>query len=303
VNGYIVYNDIKKGGQIMSVIIPFLPKIPTLPPKADPVSPPTFFKTDEKESETLFLWFKNSAKTGIKSLPKQAKKVGIRLLIVAVINLIFWTAEPYFMPSFLGNIVSLVVFLTATYNDIIPKTIFWVIIFTFGEKLFKRIRKEGIKKSLSPLKEVIPQFKEALTLSKRKGKILLLLGAGLGLVIANNFASYSRFSGARNKFDKYFVALVIGFSVSYLLGEGRKTGLFKFVRLLSSDLARWTKKNIRLVEYEIFVIMTAFVVGIFLDAPLIAVGWLYGGYIMGALCILAAIAYPFLDKKPNENKG
>lgn len=287
----------------MSVIAPFLPKIPTLPPKVDPVSPPAFFKTDEKESETLFSWFRNSVKSGIKSLPKQAKKIGIRLLIVAVINLIFWTAEPYFMPSFLGNIVSLVVFLTATYNDIIPKTIFWVIIFTFGEKLFKRMRKDGIKKTLSPLKEVIPQFKEALILSKSKGMTLLLIGTGLGLIIANNFASYSRFSGARNKFDKYFVALVIGFTVSYLLGEGRKTGLFKFVRLLSFDLSRWTKKNLRLVEYEIFVIMTAFVVGIFLDAPLIAVGWLYGGYIMGALCILAAIVYPLMDKKPNENKG
>jgi hypothetical protein len=287
----------------MSVIAPFLPKIPVLPPKVDPVLPPKFFQPIQDEPETLISWFKGSAKVGIKTLPKQAKKIGIRLLIVVVINLVFWTAEPYFMPSFLGSIVSLVVFLTATYNDIIPKTIFWVIIFTFGEKLFKRFRKDGFKKTLLPLKEVIPQFKEALSLSKRKGMTLLLIGSGLGLIIANNFASYSRFSGARNKFDKYFVALVIGFAVSYLLGEGRKTGLFKFVRLLSFDLSRWTKKNLRLVEYEIFVIMTAFVIGIFLDAPLIAVGWLYGGYIMGALCIFAGIVYPFVDKKPNENKG
>ena len=122
------------------------------------------------------------------------------------------------------------------------------------------------------------------------------------MIIANNFASYSRFSGARNKFDKYFVALVIGFTVSYLLGEGRKTGLFKFIRLFTSDLSRWTKRNLRLAEHEIYIIMTAFVLGIFLDAPLIAIGWLYGGYICGALCILAAIAYPFVVK-PNENKS
>lgn len=286
----------------MSVITPFLPKIPTLPPKAEPVSPPTFFKVKEDESETLFLWFKNSFNSGVKSLPKLAKKVGIRLLIVVVINLIFWTAQPYFMPSLLGNIVSLVVFLTATYNDIIPKTIFWVIIFTFGESLFKKFRSSGFKKTMSPLKETIPQFKESLQLSKEKGRVLLLIGSGIGLIIANNFASYSRFSGARNKFDKYFVALVIGFTVSYLLGEGRKTGLFKFIRLFTSDLSRWTKRNLRLAEHEIYIIMTAFVLGIFLDAPLIAIGWLYGGYICGALCILAAIAYPFVVK-PNENKS
>ena len=287
----------------MSVIAPFLPKIPTLPPKVQPVSPPKFFKVKEDESETLFLWFKNSVSSGVKSLPKLAKKVGIRLLIVVVINLIFWTAQPYFMPSLLGNIVSLVVFLTATYNDIIPKTIFWVIIFTFGESLLKKFRSSGFKKTIAPLKETIPQFKESLQLSKEKGKVLLLIGSGMGLIIANNFASYSRFSGARNKFDKYFVALVIGFTVSYLLGEGRKTGLFKFIRLFTSDLSRWTKRNLRLVEHEIYIIMTAFVIGIFLDAPLIAIGWLYGGYICGALCILAAIAYPFVMKKTNESKS
>lgn len=287
----------------MSVITPFLPKIPTLPPKAEPVSPPAFFKVKEDESETLFLWFKNSFNSGVKSLPKLAKKVGIRLLIVVVINLIFWTAEPYLMPTFIGRIVSLVVFLSATYNDIIPKTIFWVIIFTFGESLFKKFRSSGFKKTIAPLKETIPQFKESLQLSKEKGRVLLLIGSGIGLIIANNFASYSRFSGARNKFDKYFVALVIGFTVSYLLGEGRKTGLFKFIRLFTSDVSRWTKRNLRLVEHEIYIIMTAFVIGIFLDAPLIAIGWLYGGYICGALCIIAAIAYPFVVKSPHENKS
>lgn len=287
----------------MSVIKPFLPKIPVLPPKTEPVLPPSFFKPVEKETETLYLWFKNAFRAGIKSLPSQAKKISIRLLIVVAINLIFWTAQPYLLPSFIGNIVSLVVFLTATYNDILPKTIFWVIIFTFGERLFKGMIKNGPQKTLRPLKEVVPQFKEALQLSKEKGKTLLLIGSGIGLVIANNFASYSRFSGAKNKFDKYFVALVIGFTVSYLLGEGRKTGLFKFVRLLTSDLSRWTKKNLRLVEHEIFIVLTAFVIGLFLDAPLIAIGWMYGGYIAGTIFVIGGIVYPLIDKKTNENKG
>lgn len=287
----------------MSVIQPFLPKIPSKPQQADPVLPPTFFRPVDKETETLFLWFKNAFRAGFKSLPAQAKKIGIRLLIVVAINLIFWTAEPYLLPSFIGNIVSLVVFLTATYNDIIPKTIFWVIIFTFGERLFKRTLKNGLIKTLRPLTEVVPQFKEALILSKEKGKTLLLIGSGIGLIIANNFASYSRFSGARNKFDKYFVALVIGFSVSYLLGEGRQTGLFKFVRLLTSDLSRWTKRNLRLVEHEIFIILTAFVIGLFLDAPLIALGLMYGGYILGAMFVVVGIFFPMLSKKTYENKG
>jgi hypothetical protein len=287
----------------MSVIIPLNPKVPTLPPKVQPVSPPVFFKPKAVETETLFLWFKNTVSMGLKSLPSQAKNIAIRLAIVTAINLIFWTAEPYLMPTFIGRVISLVVFLTATYNDIVPKTIFWVIIFTFGESLFKKLRTSGFKKTFAPLKETVPQFKEAFGLAKQKAIVLLLIGSGFGLIIANNFASYSRFSGAKNKFDKYFVALVIGFSVSYLLGEGRQTGLFKFIRLLTSDLSRWTKRNLRLVEHEIFIVLTAFVIGIFADAPLIAIGWMYGGYISGALCILAAIFYPMLNKTPHENKG
>lgn len=287
----------------MSVMIPLQPKVPTLPPKIEPVQPPSFFKPNAVETETLFLWFKNTVRMGIKSLPSQVKNITIRLAIVTVINLIFWTAEPYLMPTFIGRMISLVVFLTATYNDIIPKTIFWVIIFTFGESLFKKLRTSGIRKTFAPLKETIPQFKEAYVLAKQKAIVLLLIGSGFGLIVANNFASYSRFSGAKNKFDKYFVALVIGFSVSYLLGEGRKTGLFKFIRLLTSDLSRWTKKNLRLVEHEIFLVLTAFVIGIFLDAPLIAIGWMYGGYICGALCILAGSFYPMLNKTSHENKG
>lgn len=287
----------------MSVIIPTQPKVPTLPEKIEPVLPPSFFKPKAVETETLYLWFKNTVRMGIKSLPSQVKNITIRLAIVTVINLIFWTAEPYLMPTFIGRMISLVVFLTATYNDIIPKTIFWVIIFTFGESLFKKLRTSGIKKTFAPLKETIPQFKEAYVLAKKKAIVLLLIGTGFGLIIANNFASYSRFSGARNKFDKYFVALVIGFSVSYLLGEGRQTGLFKFIRLLTSDLSRWTKKNLRLVEHEIFLVLTAFVIGIFLDAPLIAIGWMYGGYICGALCLLLGSFYPMLNKTAHENKG
>ena len=119
----------------MSVIIPLQPKVPVLPPKVEPVLPPSFFKSTSAETETLFLWFKQTVRMGIKSLPSQMKGIVIRLAIVTAINLIFWTAEPYLMPTFIGRLISLVVFLTATYNDIIPKTIFWVIIFTFGESL------------------------------------------------------------------------------------------------------------------------------------------------------------------------
>jgi hypothetical protein len=123
-----------------------------------------------------------------------------------------------------------------------------------------------------------------------------MAGLGTGLIIANNFASYSRFSQARNKFDKYFIALVISFTISYLLGEGRKHWLFKFGRLSASDLSRWFKFENRYTDNHTYVILSGFVLGLLADAPLILFKWMYGGYIIGALVLVGAVALAMQGK-------
>ena len=177
------------------------------------------------------------------------------------------------------------IFLTATYNDIIPKTLYWIIIFTFGKKLLHRIRKAGFAKAFEPITKLSSEYKKALKLLSDKAYPLLLAGGGLGLIIANNFASYSRFSGARNKFDKYFIALVISFTISYLLGEGRKHWIFKLSRLASSDFSRMFKLNNRYTDDHAYMLLSGFVAGLLLDAPLILIHFKYGGYILGTACV------------------
>ena len=251
------------------------------------------------ESEHLITWLIAELKQGIRVIPKKAKRLSIYGGIILAINLIFWTIEPYFLPSYLQpfrQIISLVVFLTATYNDIVPKTIFWVIVFTFGKKLFKQMRKRGFKATFSCLKNTVPQLKQSMSVLGSKAYPILMSGAGIGLIVANNFASYSRFSGARNKIDKYFIVIVIAFTISYLLGEANKTGIFKAIKLGSKDIGKFIGKR-GLSDDGVYLLLSGFVLGLIFDAPLIFMKFMYGGYILGLVCILASVLLVFVPSK------
>ena len=275
----------------------FLPRIPQPVQSMQPVAPPglrrnesAVAKQEKKEKkETLVSWAIESLQTGIRNFPKMVKLLAIQLGIVLAINLIFWPLKTNALPGPISSIVSVIIFLTATYNNVIPKTIYWVIVFTFGKKLFFKIKKEGFAAVLNPIKGIVPEFKKAQLALKEKSYALLLVGGGAGLIVANNFASYSRFAGARNKIDKYFVALVISFAVSYILGESKKGWLFKFGRLASGDLCRLLKRQSTYTDNHTFILLSGFVAGLLLDAPLILLKLMYGGYILGGVLICGAI--------------
>ena len=298
---YLKYIYLEKGGFNMEG---FMPKVPK--PAGDLKAPEGVVALKEKLSstakvieatdETLLGWISGSVKSAVKSAPKMAKVIGIQLAIVLVINLVFWQIQTWQLPGTLSNLVMLVVFLTATYNNVIPKTIYWVIVFTFGKRLVKRIMKEGFFSAIRPLMQIVPEFKKSLNGLNDKAYSVLLIGGGIGLMVANNFASYSRFSGARNKFDKYFVAIVISFAVSYILGEGKRSGIVKFMTLLIQDLAKaFRRARPAKLDDTVFVLLSGFVLGLLLDAPLILMKLMYGGYILGFVAIGAGIALNFVS--------
>jgi len=280
----------------------FLPRIPQPVTPLPPVSPPFALPKAAGvpvlgKEETLVSWVLDSFKAGIKSLPKIARQLAIQLGIVLAVNFILWPLDTWVLPGPLANLASIAVFLTATYNNIIPKTIYWVIVFTFGKRLFGKIRREGFARAIQPMRQIGPEFNKAKAALADKAYSLLLLGGGAGLIIANNFASYSRFSGARNKMDKYFVALVISFTVSYILGENQKGPLFKFARLAQQDLSRLFRRTPVAVDAHTYVALTGFVLGLLLDAPLILLKMMYGGYILGAVCLAGAAVLPFINAR------
>lgn len=252
------------------------------------------------EEDNLISWLIYLGKTGVRSLPQMAASLAIKIGIVILFQLVFWwEGIARHIPSVIKKPV---IFLTATYNDVIPKTLYWIIIFTFGIRLFNRIKEKGFSSAMKPLARLLPEVKRSYSALGDKALSLLLLGGGLGLIIANNFASYSRFSGARNKMDKYFIALVISFTISYLMGEGRKHWIFKFNRLLASDLSGLLKIENRYNDNYTYLLLSGLVLGLLADAPLILMKLKYGGYILGLIAILASIALPFLALKKAGDK-
>lgn len=248
--------------------------------------------------ETLFSWLYTIGVSGVKSAPSIALKIGIQIGIVILFQLVFWwNGISQYIPSFIKGPV---IFLTATYNNVIPKTLYWVIVFTFGKRLFTRIRKVGFKRAMRPILSLPSDLKKAYMDIEKAALPMLFIAGGLGLAIANNFASYSRFSGARNKFDKYFVALVISFTIAYLLGEGRKHWIFKFSRLANSDVCRLLKVHNNYTDNHTYIIMSSFVLGLLADAPLILFKFKYGGYILGGALVAAGIVYYIVKTKKQK---
>lgn len=232
--------------------------------------------------ETLFSWLYGLGVSGVKSTPKMFMMLGIQILIIFAVNIIFWWDKlAQFIPAFIKMPV---VFLMAVRTGIFAKTLYWAIVFTFGKKLFLRIRTKGLKKAMIPILRLKTEVKSAFTALSNKALPLLLLGGGFGLLAANYLSSY-RLSGEMvNKLDKYFVALLLSFTVSYLLGEGRKHWIFKFFRLSVSDLSRLMRIDIKYSDNHTYMIMSGFVAGLLLDAPLVLINAKYGGlkYIGGA---------------------
>ncbi|MDH7478928.1 MAG: hypothetical protein QHH02_02840 [Syntrophomonadaceae bacterium] len=229
-----------------------------------------------------------------------ARTLFLQLGFVLAINLLLWPLDTWKLPGPVASLAAVVIFLTATYNNVIPKTIYWTIVFTFGKRLFFKIRSEGIIQATSPIMRVVPEFKKAYQSLEERSYSLLLAGGGIGLAIANNFASYSRFSEARNKIDKYFVALVISFAVSYLLGESKKNWMFKFAQLGSSDLSRLLKRKITCSDDHTFMLLSGFVAGLLLDAPLILLKLKYGGYFLGGLLVATAFVLHVVMRKKTK---
>ncbi len=246
--------------------------------------------TSEKR-ETLLSWIKSIGSSGVKDIKKSMRILLIQLAIFASFQLIFWwNVSANIIPAAIHGPI---VFLTATYNDVIPKTLYWVILFTFGRRLFNKIKSIGFAKAMAPVRNLVPELKSAYASLGAKAVSLAWFGVGVGLIIANNFASYSRFSGARNKFDKYFIAILISFTISYLLGEGRKHWIFKFTRLLVSDVTHAFHIKNHHTDNHTYVALSGFIIGLLADAPLILMKSMYGGYYLGLGCIALGLILIF----------
>lgn len=228
-----------------------------------------------KKDESLVSWIFSLGKNSVKSLPQTAISLAVQFGIIFLVNLVFWW-EPItsHIPNF---ILTPVVFLTATRNGILAKSVYWIIIFSFGKKLVLRMKKHGIKTTVRPITRLVPELKDAFALLLARAVPIILSSAGIGLAAANYFSSYGLTGEKVNKIDKYFVSLLISFTVSYLLGEGRRHWIFKFGRLAASDTARVLGRESGYTDSHTYVLMSGFVLGLLANAPFALISTRFGG--------------------------
>ncbi|MDW5299529.1 MAG: hypothetical protein SA378_05255 [Sedimentibacter sp.] len=274
--------------------IPKIPKSLTVSPKVDlpEISKKSIHDTNNFDSyEHSWQLIFHLLVEGGRNLPQLSKTVLIPLAIVTVVNIVLESLSTYFLPGFLRTLLLFLIFLTSSYNSIIPRTVYWVVIFTVGKTLFRRVRSEGFSKVMSDFRRLPIDFKEAKLSLGRFTNYFLLIGIGLGFVTAN-------FLSRNNRIDKIAVCLVLAIAIINTLSKGKKGLLFTSIKLFYKDFTDFFKNTGAISENQIYVLISGYILGLISNTIFAFIKLDFGGYILGG--ILVAIGFILIF---NNNKG
>ena len=274
--------------------IPKIPKSLAVSPKVDPpkISKKSSNDTNNLDSyEHSWQLIFHLLVEGGRNLPQLLKTVLIPLAVVTVVNIVLESLSTYYLPGFLRTLVFILIFFTSSYNSIIPRTIYWVVIFTAGKTLFRRVKSEGFSKVMNDFRQLPIDFKEAKLSLGKFANYFLLIGIGLGFVAAN-------FLSRNNRIDKIAVCLVLAIALINTLSKGKKGLLFTAIKLFYKDLTVFFKNTGSISENHIYVLVSGFILGLVSNTIFALIKLDFGGYILGA--VLVAIGFILIF---NNNKG
>lgn len=220
---------------------------------------------------------------GIRNFPKIIKSVLLPMALVTVVNIILGTIPTYKLGGLIGKIIFILIFLTASYNSFIPRTVFWIAIFTVGKKLFIKVRHIGLSKTVGEFKQLPVTVKNSLVNLGNKRNFVLMGALGLGLITAN-------FLTRNNRFDKAFVPIVLAISIADTLLKGSDSLLFKALKLKHKDLSGLFKKRIILSDSHVVISGVGFMLGLIGNLLFAVIKIDMGGYIAGLILAVAGIA-------------
>jgi len=180
--------------------------------------------------------------------------------------------------------------ITATYNSLIPRTIYWVIIFTLGKKIFFRVRREGLSPTIESFKTFPSLIARTKNLLGQNFFYVFLTATGAGFIAANYLTR-------NNRFDKATVVVVMAITVLDTLLRGNKTMLFTITKLLHKDLASLAKKKAAFSDSHVYATALGFSAGLLGNLIFAVIRLDYGGYIMGALILVPAWALLHINIK------
>ena len=262
------------------------PTIPGMPPRLDPVQAPPqrqAVKPAEHAPETLSELLGPALRGLTRSLPKLLPKLAIFLGIVVILNVILMPLQLWAMPRAVASFLEVVMFITAAYSSIIPKTIFWTIIFIWGKNLLRGAVREGPGTIFGQFGRGFSNALELLTAHAQGNLPPLVAGAGLGIVTCVYLSSTQPGRSAP--------AILATLGIIYLLGAERSMFL-SAVHLGTRDLMRFFRKEAHLSRTGVGRLLAASVPGAIIGLLLLLVHATLA-YVMGALALLGGVVLLF----------
>ena len=270
-----------------------LPWIPKTTGKSAVVDPPLSNRKEairQQEFEHTWELIYYFLVQGVKNLRRLIKIFIIPLAIAMVVNIILESIPTYSLTGIIRPIAFFVISITASYNSLIPRTIYWVIVFTLGKKMFFRVKGEGFSPTIDSFKtfpSILMKTKVALGQSFFYA---LLTAVGSGFIAAN-------FLTRNNRIDKATVAIVVAITILDTLLRGSKTMFFTVLKLLHKDLSSRAKKKVGFSDFHVYVVGLGFAVGLLGNLIFAFIRFDFGGYILGALILVPAWALLHIKSK------
>jgi hypothetical protein len=227
---------------------------------------------------------------GVKNLKRLIKIFVIPLAIAMVISIILESIPTYSLTGIIRPIAFFVISITASYNSLIPRTIYWVILFTLGRKMFYRVKREGFSPTIESFK-TFPSI-----IAKTKGVLgknflyVFFAAVGTGFIAANYLTR-------NNRIDKATVIIVIAITILDTLLRGSKTMFFMFLKLAHKDLAALAKKKVGFSDSHVYGVGLGFSVGLLGNLIFAIIKLDFGGYILGALILVPTSALLHMKSK------
>jgi len=250
-------------------------------------------KPEMSEPETFGQMILMIIKNGIKYLPTVILRVLIIVAVVTILNFIVMTIPTYSVQGNSSTLLMVIVFITASYNGVVQRTIFWGILLTVGRRTVLKIKREGFKQVKEDIFRIIPSMKTMKEQASVNFMTFFIVGCGIGFIFAN-------FLTRNNRLDKQSVSIVLAITiVGSLIKQGRSL-LVMALRLFLKDVIRMSKTKM-VLENTAKVILSGVSSGLLANLIFAVIKIDRGGYILGGLLIIGAVVLSVVKHKGVES--
>ena len=241
----------------------------------------------------------------IRNLPDYLKKNLVWLGPLLIVWLVLWV-NPRQMPLGLNLILGaiqnspfagLIIFLTATYNGAIAKAFYIGIVSGTLIPIVKQLKQGQWPQLISKYRQVISIIKQAMSFRQKETLPNLLLFGGAGLAFSNLLTR-------NNGIDKYFICLLLSFSIFHALSRGTRDMVVRLFSAGYSGILSLFGKSKRPSLKLIYLALSGFALGTSLNfiPGFFKQNWTEPhGYIFGGILMAAGVVLLMSKGKSHEN--